>query len=172
MHVIVKTGPLIDSAPLFWTGSSWSSEFQNAEEFSLSEEALLPERELARQSNTERECNVLIRVVWHWGTDRKRVTGVLVDTRPTSNLTLTGAVGIASRIAADLRAQMENCVARDQLPAAEVLEEQARAVELLISVARVVGKVPTCPGCDWPTKAVSKTINCRLGKGCLCGSER
>jgi hypothetical protein len=176
MHVIVKTGPLIDSAPLFWTGSGWSSEFPDAEEFPFSGEAVLPERELARQSDPERERGgILIRAVRHWGTDREQVAYVLVDTRPRQtapNLALSGAIGIASRVAAALRAQMEGCIARDQLHVAERLEKEAGAVELLVSVARAVIRAKTCPGCGWVTDSVSRTINCRLGSNCMCGSER
>jgi len=176
MHVIVKTGPLIDSAPLFWTGSGWSSEFPDAEEFPFSGEAVLPERELARQSGPERERGgILIRAVRHWGTDREQVAYVLVDTRPrrtAPNLALSGAIGIASRTAASLRSRAEDCVDRGQLHAAQSLEEEARAVELLISVARAVTRAKTCPGCGWVTDSVSRTINCRLGSNCMCGSER
>lgn len=52
------------------------------------------------------------------------------------DLTLEGAIGIAAKVAADLRARSEDCVARGQPNAAESLDEEARAVELVLSVAR------------------------------------
>lgn len=54
----------------------------------------------------------------------------------TWNLTLEGALAVTAKVAADLRARAEDCVARGQPHAAESLDEEARAVELVLSVAR------------------------------------
>lgn len=75
-HLIVMTGPMGDSAPMFWTGTSWSSEVTYAARFVSLGTANLPEREFLRKDR-----GLLVRVMRDWGTSEERAVDTLLDTR-------------------------------------------------------------------------------------------